>query len=133
MAARRGLEQAFDVDSAGTYAGHAGEVPDARMCSAARRRGYRLTHRARPFRRDDFERFDSIVVMDNSNYKDVCALAPDAESAQKVVRMATFCRRHSVSHVPDPYYEGRQGFERVLDILEDACENWLSEWPAERG
>ena len=125
--AARGLTSRFVIDSAGTYGGHAGDLPDPRMRVAASHRGYCLGHRARQIRENDFERFDRIIVMDDSNYERVCRLAPDVESLDKVYRMRDFCRRFEVDYVPDPYYEGQNGFEYVLDILEDACEGLLEE------
>lgn len=120
-----GTDERFEIDSAGTYGGHAGSLPDARMIKAGERRGYALTHRARRIERADLERFDMIVVMDDSNFHNVCELASDPESLGKIRRMAEFCTAHNVDHVPDPYYEGPEGFERVLDILEDACRGLL--------
>lgn len=113
----------FHIDSAGTYSGHAGELPDPRMRAAASRRGYVLTHRARRVREADFGRFDRIIAMDDYNYESLYRLAPDRVAAMKIDRMTDFCRSHPNAHyVPDPYYEGRDGFETVLDLLEDACE-----------
>ena len=115
---RRGLSGTFGIDSAGTYGGHRGELPDPRMRSAASRRGYALTHRSRQVREEDFDRFDMIVAM---------------EAARKIFRMAEFCRRHpDRTYVPDPYYEGHEGFELVLDMLEDGCEGIL-EYLSENG
>ena len=71
----RGLSGRIGIDSAGTYAGHTGELPDARMRRAAARRGYDLGHRARQIREEDFDRFDMIVVMDDMNYENVHRLA----------------------------------------------------------
>lgn len=119
---RCGQAGRFEIDSAGTYGGHAGEGADGRMQRAASRRGYRLTSRSRRIRLDDFEHFDRIVVMDDANYENVHRLAPDPRSVQKIYRMVEFCRRHDATHVPDPYYEGAEGFEIVLDLLEDACQ-----------
>lgn len=119
---REGLGGRIEVDSAGTYGGHAGDLPDERMRRAARRRGYELTHRARMLREEDFERFDLIVVMDDNNYEAAHRLAPSREAAEKIARMADFCSSHpDRTYVPDPYYEGREGFELVLDMLEDGC------------
>ena len=110
----------------GTYGGHAGDLPDARMRSAAARRGYVLTHRARRITEADFERFDMIVVMDDMNYEAVHRLAPSRRDAEKIFRMREFFSRHPQwSYVPDPYYEGHEGFELVLDMLEDGCEGIL--------
>ena len=125
-AEREGLSDKIVVDSAGTYGGHAGQLPDSRMRSAAARRGYDLTHRARQITEEDFIDFDMIVVMDDMNYESVSRLAPERRYLDKLYRFAEFCGRHPQwSHVPDPYYEGREGFELVLDLLEDGCEGIL--------
>ena len=126
--AAAGLQDEFELDSAGLYGGHAGELPDNRMRIHARKRGYELTHRSRPVREQDFFDFDIIVAMDDSNYHNLIRMAPTLETEDKVVRMIdfikTFPRYHSV---PDPYYEGSEGFELVLDMLEEGCEVMLSE------
>lgn len=128
MARDRRLDDRLEVDSAGTYGGHAGQLPDPRMREAALRRGYMLTHRARQVTREDFSQFDRIVAMDASNYRNLHRLAPSSQAAARVVRVADFFRRFSgQQEVPDPYYEGREGFERVLDLLEDACGGLLEE------
>lgn len=125
---RAGLDGRIECDSAGTYGGHAGERADARMRRAASRRGYDLQSISRQIRSEDFDRFDMIITMDDSNYERVHRLASTPEAARKIFRMTDFCRRHSgASHVPDPYYEGAEGFELVLDLLEDACEGLLEE------
>ena len=122
----RKLSSNFMLDSAGTYAGHAGELPDKRMRVHAARRGYDLTHRSRPVRTLDFEEFDLIVAMDDSNYESLRSLAPSVEAERKIVRMIDFCRLHPHYYaIPDPYYEGASGFELVLDLLEDACAGLL--------
>lgn len=123
---REGLNDRFEIDSAGTYAGHRGELPDVRMRSAAARRGLTLTHRSRPLCEEDFAHFDRIVVMDDMNYENAHRMAPSRALADKIHRMTEFCRDHpEYSHVPDPYYEGHEGFERVLDLLEDGCAGLL--------
>ena len=120
----RGIARNFEIDSAGLYGGHAGELPDSRMRVHAFQRGYNLTHRSRPVRTSDFHDFDLIFPMDDSNFSRLDAMAPDVESQDKIVRMTDLCRRHpGATHVPDPYYEGAEGFEMVLDMLEDACES----------
>ena len=121
-ALRNGMENMVDIDSAGTYSGHAGDLPDYRMRAAALSRGYVLTHRARQVRESDFFDFDIIVGMDDNNYHNLFRLAPTVESRDKIFRMAEFFTRHREwTHVPDPYYEGHEGFELVLDMLEDGC------------
>lgn len=126
LAIERGLGDRFEVDSAGTYSGHRGQLPDKRMRVHAARRGYNLTHRARPVMESDFEEFDLIVAMDDANREDLRAIAPSPETREKIVLMAPYCRRpFGYDHVPDPYYEGSEGFEIVLDMLEDACSGLL--------
>lgn len=133
MVDERGLTACYEVDSAGTYGGHSGDLPDRRMRVHARRRGYELTHRARRITRDDFERFDLVVGMDNGNVADLERLAATVEEARKIVMMGDYIRqmRH-YDYVPDPYYEGSEGFELVLDLLEDACENLLDQQERKR-
>lgn len=132
MVRRRGLNGRIECDSAGTYGGHADEPPDHRKRRAASARGYDLTHTSRQIRTDDFDRFDMILTMDDSNYERVHRLAPSIEAAGKIRRMTSFCRSHpDATHVPDPYYEGAEGFEKVLDLLEDACGGLLEKWKAE--
>lgn len=122
----RGLDHKFILDSAGLYSGHVGELPDSRMRAHATRRGYALTHRSRPVRRSDFSDFDIIVGMDDSNLSRLRSFAATPEEEAKIVRMADFCRNHpGWDHIPDPYYEGAEGFELVLDLLEDACKGLI--------
>ena len=124
----------IEIDSAGTYGGHAGEKSDPRMREAAARRGIAMTHRARQVREEDFDRFDRIIVMDDNNYERVFRLAPDRAAQRKIYRFVEFCTQHPEwSYVPDPYYEGREGFELVLDLLEDGCKNLLAELMANDG
>lgn len=127
MVEQAGLQEIISVDSAGTYGGHRGELPDARMRAAAANRGYGLTHRSRKIEEEDFYRFDMIIVMDDMNYENVARLAPERKYLDKVYRFVEFCTKHPQwSYVPDPYYEGREGFELVLDLLEDGCANLLN-------
>lgn len=121
-----GLAEHFEIDSAGTYGGHAGELPDGRMRQAAHSRGYRLTHRSRQVVVEDFDRFDLIVAMDDSNYDNLRRLAPSPEAQGRIHRMATYLTRHTADHIPDPYYGGTEGFAHVIDLLEDGCSTLLS-------
>lgn len=129
MVEKRGLQEQIEIDSAGTYSGHAGELPDPRMRQAGAEHGYQFTHRSRPFRQEDFEAFDRIVVMDDSNYSRVCNIANDRAYINKVERMRDYFTSFARDwdHVPDPYYEGREGFHLVIRMLEEACENLLDE------
>lgn len=126
LIAESGKTGDIEIDSAGLYSGHAGELPDHRMRIHARRRGYELTHRSRPVKMSDFDDFDLIVGMDNSNYDRLRGFAPTVEAKDKVVRMIDFVNGFpQYDYVPDPYYEGSEGFELVLDMLEDGCGNML--------
>ena len=126
MVDERGLSDRFYIDSAGTGGWHIGDLPDKRMRVHARPRGYELTHRARKVQPCDFEDFDLIVGMDANNVDDLRYLAATIEQQDKVVMMGDYIRRFPHhDYVPDPYYEGSEGFELVLDLLEDACDNLL--------
>ncbi len=121
-----GMQDEVFVDSAGILSYHEGELPDPRMRAHAARRGYDLTHRSRPVRTEDFYRFDLIVGMDDRNIDDLKERAPSPEEEKKIVRMTDYCTRMAhADHVPDPYYGGAEGFEYVLDLLEDACDGLL--------
>ena len=123
---RDGLADRVVLDSAGTYGGHSGERSDARMRRAAAARGIDITHRARQVREEDFERFDMIIAMDDNNYEALFRLAPDRAAQQKIYRFREFLSRNpNWSYIPDPYYEGHEGFELVLDLLEDGCSTLL--------
>ena len=123
-----GLNDKFYLDSAGLYGGHAGDLPDSRMRQHARKRGYILDHISRPVKSTDFQNFDLIVSMDDSNFSRLRSLAPTLEDEKKVVRMIDYVKGFPQYHsVPDPYYEGAEGFEIVLDLLEDGCRNMLEE------
>ena len=127
MVDERGLTDRFFIDSAGIGGWHIGDLPDKRMRVHARPRGYELTHRARKVNSADFEDFDLVVGMDASNVDDLRYLAPTPEQERKVVMMGDYIRQFPhYDHVPDPYDEGSEGFELVLDLLEDACDNLLN-------
>lgn len=118
-----GMEDRIEADSAGTYGGHRGELPDRRMRNAALYRGYALTHRSRPVSSLDFLEYDIVVAMDDQNYEDLMHLAPSVEATHKIVRMASYLTSHKISYIPDPYYMGTEGFTLVLDLLEEGCMN----------
>ena len=128
---RAGIERELEVDSAGILSYHRGELPDERMRAHASRRGYNLTHRSRPVCTADFRDFDWILGMDDRNIDDLREKAPDVASERKIRRMTDFCRTKTADYVPDPYYGGAQGFEHVLDLLEDACGGLLEAIRAE--
>ena len=112
-------------DSAGTHSYHVGDPPDARSQQHALRRGYDLSaQRARQLTRQDFEDFDLILVMDSANEIAARRIAAAAQQ-QRMKRLTDYCQRFEDREVPDPYYGGERGFEHVLDLVEDACQNLL--------
>jgi len=116
------LADSVEVDSAGTIDYHEGEPADARMRVYAEKRNYKLTSVARKFNpHTDFEKFDYIITMDNSNFEEIKALDLDNKFTNKIFRMIYFLKNYDVTEIPDPYYSGGEGFENVLDILEDAA------------
>lgn len=125
MVREHGLQDKISVDSAGTSGYHDGDLPDHRMRQHGARRGYKFDSLSRRFTSRDFDRSDVILAMDDSNYHNIMCLAPDLESEKKVYRMVDFSKRFGHDHIPDPYYSGADGFELVLDLLEDACEGLL--------
>jgi protein-tyrosine phosphatase len=119
------MEKEIICDSAGTLDYHRGKPADARMQKHARLRGYELNSISRPFENDDFELFDWIITMDEDNYQQIKWFDQSNNYTDKIRRMTDFCSSSQVSEVPDPYYGGDQGFENVLDLLEDACQGLL--------
>ena len=120
-----GLAERIENDSAGTHAYHIGEPPDRRATAAAERRGVSLHEiRARRVCDEDFEKFDHIIAMDEDNQMRLLEQAPDEHRSQ----FALFLSYASVSEaeVPDPYYGGGAGFERVLDLVEEASRGLLA-------
>lgn len=125
---KEGLSKNFEVDSAGTIAYHAGESADRRMQSHAVKRGYNLTSISRKFNPySDFDRFDMIIGMDNENIDSLKRMARNQHDLQKIYLITDFSKEWNYKEVPDPYYGGEEGFELVLDLLEDSCEGLLDE------
>ncbi|MBC77935.1 MAG: protein tyrosine phosphatase [Halobacteriovoraceae bacterium] len=122
----KGLSEHFEVDSAGTSAFHTGDNADPRMIEEARLRGISVPSISRQFVKKDFDIFDQIVVMDDSNFKNVTKLDPDKEHAHKVFKLTDYSSNSELNFVPDPYFGGQDGFGLVLDILEDCCQNLLT-------
>ena len=121
-----GLQDYFHIDSAGTQGYHAGDQPDSRSQDAAKRRGYDISRlRARKVEREDFERFDLLLAMDDDHHRILMRMAPP-EHAPKVKLMLSYARGAAHREVPDPYYGGPDGFELVLDLLENGCEGLLA-------
>lgn len=119
---KKTAEEDFYIDSAGTSAYHEGEKADQRMQKHAVKRGYDLTSISRQFQPGDFEKFDLIIAMDDTNYYELKEQARSVEEENKIVKMTDFSRKYEYDHIPDPYFGGAEGFELVLDLLEDAAE-----------
>ena len=121
----KGLSHYIKVDSAGTGDWHIGEPPDPRSQEAAARRGYDLSaQRARQVATDDFDRFHYILAMDDNNLRDLTRQCP-TEFHNNLQLFLEF-GNSDYDSVPDPYYSGSQGFELVLDLVEEASQNLLS-------
>ncbi|MDQ7984580.1 low molecular weight protein-tyrosine-phosphatase [Pseudomonas sp. G34] len=121
-----GLAERIEVDSAGTGDWHVGKAPDSRTQEAAKRRGYDLSSlRGRQVSVDDFARFDLVLAMDIANLGDLQRLRP----VQAKGELDLYLRRFGLAEdeVPDPYYGGSEGFEQVLDLLEQASDALLAE------
>ncbi len=124
---QKGLQDRFEIDSAGITGFHAGEPADSRMKQHAIRRDYHLTSISRPVDAiKDLMYFDYIIGMDDQNIKDLNNLAKTEENKAKISKMTDYCTRFVHDSVPDPYYGGASGFELVLDLLEDACEGLIN-------
>lgn len=117
-----------DVDSAGTSAEHAGELPDPRSIDVAQVNGLDITdQRSRQFIKSDFDKFDLIYVMDQQNFKNVMQLSPSRESSKKVSLILNSIAPNTNAEVPDPYYGGEDGFKNVYKMLDEACEQIAKE------
>jgi len=125
IVADEGLEETVRVDSAGTHAYHTNEPPDRRAQQAAERRGFSLADiRARRLREKDFEEYDYILAMDEDNLHIVREVQISEHSAELRLFME-FAEDNHMTEVPDPYYGGTAGFERVLDLVEEASRGLL--------
>ena len=117
------LDSNFTVESAGTAAYHVGNKPDPRSIAVARQNGLNITsQRARKFIKQDFEDFDIIYAMDNSNYQNIITLAENNQQKEKVKLILNESFPDKNLDVPDPYYGGDKGFENVYNMLDNACE-----------
>ena len=156
LAEEAGVAGDLDIDSCGTGGGnpswyergvngfsyHEGDPADPRMTRAAAARGVKLTSRSRPLRPADFSRFDYIVGMEEKNrramlealeYWERCGEDLPEDARERIVMMADYCRRTDADRVPDPYFGGAEGFETVLDLLDDACGGLLEDVVAQGG
>jgi protein-tyrosine phosphatase len=130
----RGLSGRIHIESAGTGSWHVGDLADSRARTAAHARGYTLDKRAQQFTRRFFERFDHVLVADADNRDHLERLAPDESARLKIHLLRDFdAGSPKGSDVPDPYYGGTDGFERVLDICEASCRGLLEHLLRELG
>jgi protein-tyrosine phosphatase len=128
LASEAGLDGAIALDSAGTGSWHLGEPPDERATQAAACRGLELGGAARQVGEADFANFDLLIAMDRSNLRALRLLAPDEESADRARLLRT--ASGAEIEVPDPYYGGAEGFDEVLDVVEEGCRALLAELEA---
>ncbi|MEN8205090.1 MAG: low molecular weight protein-tyrosine-phosphatase [Pseudomonadota bacterium] len=127
LVADNDLADLIQIDSAGTHAYHIGESPDERASAAALKRGVDLSsQQARRVGPDDFHEFDYVIAMDSSNFGDLASSCPPEHEA-KLRLFMEFAADQETNEVPDPYYGGTTGFERVLDLIEEASAGLLAE------
>lgn len=124
---KKGIKEYFKVDSAGTGGWHVGNQADSRMKNAALKRGIDIQSVARQINLQDFQMFDIILTMDNSNLEDVISLSKEIinEKKCKILPLLNYASKTNLIEVPDPYYGGERGFDNVLDLLEDAIEGLI--------
>ena len=122
-----GLSEHILIDSAGTHDYHIGDKPDSRAQRAAQQRGYDMSNlHGRQVGKEDFRQFDYVLAMDGANLAILQRINPP-DSDSQVGLFLEYARHHSEREVPDPYYGGADGFERVLDMVEDAAQGLLEE------
>lgn len=122
---KKNLDNQFIVDSAGTGDWHIGDRPDKRMLQAAEKRNIELPSNARQIKKEDLDKFDLVVVMDNSNFKNVYPMASTELQKKKIRKFTEFASESGIDIVPDPYFGGQEGFEEVLDLVTDCSEGLL--------
>lgn len=124
---REGLEEVIEIDSAGTHGYHVGEPPDRRAQETARRRGIDLSDlRARAVGPDDLSAYDYVIAMDQDNYHNLSGICPPGHE-RKLMLLMDFAPHLRTREVPDPYYGGDVGFERVFDMVEAAAQGLLED------
>jgi protein-tyrosine phosphatase len=122
------LSDQFEIDSAGTIDFHTGSPPDKRMQKSMRLRQIPVIGKARHLKPDDLRYFDLILAMDKENLEDARSLDPSGELHYKIKLFCDYCTRHNETEVPDPYHGSEDGFEKVLDLIEDGCANLLNQF-----
>ena len=120
-----GLIKKIKCDSAGTISYHTGDSPDPRMHAAAANRNINTGGYARQINKNDYKNFNLIITMDEDNYKNVLSMAPPKNFSAEIKKFCNFINAPSKTEIPDPYYGGDQGFEEVLDLLEEGCSSLI--------
>lgn len=128
---RAGVDDLFEIDSAGTSGYHDGNPPDARSTATARARGITLEGQSRRLLPEDLRSFDYIIGMDSDNMREIRVLADQVGAHGRLYLLREWDPEGRGTGVPDPYYGGEQGFEEVHDIVERSCENLLEHLMAE--
>ena len=125
----KGLNDSFEVDSAGTGGWHVGKPADQRMRIAAKKRGITISSLARQINLDDFTKYDLILTMDQDNLDAVLNLrsALNKDLASTIKPLMSYALKTNFLEVPDPYYGGDKGFDFVLDLLDDACNGLINQ------
>ena len=119
---REKLEHKITISSAGTSSWHIGDPPDQRMCQTAQSKGIQLKSRAQQFQRKDFDQFNLVLAMDQSNFAKLEKMAPDTLPENKLMLFRSFDPENKDGlNVPDPYYGGAKGFEAVYQMVERTC------------
>ena len=125
MVNQANLADHFFIDSAGTIGFHQGNEPDGRMQDAMRKRKIPIIGRSRQINKSDLEDFDLILAMDNSNLMDAQSLDTKRQRHDKIKCFAEYCADPTIMEIPDPYYGYDDGFEIVLDLIEEGCQQLL--------
>ncbi len=132
MVENAGLENQFQIDSAGTIGYHEGNPPDPRMSAHLENRGYCVGGRSRPLRKADLENFDLLITMDEENLADTLRLDSEGKFHRKVKPFVAYLRENEAARIPDPYRGDDQGFTHVIDLLEDGCAVLLEQLSGKR-
>jgi len=127
MVEQAGLADRIDIESAGTIGYHTGRGPDPRMSDELASRGYPIDGSARQVTRADLDDFDLVLAMDDDNLDDLHHLDRKGTRTATIKPFTSYCSEHDDREVPDPYYGGRSGFEKVADIVEDGCRGLLEQ------
>lgn len=122
-----GLEDQFEIESAGTIGFHVGSPPDQRMQQVMVARGIPVIGQSRQLQASDLEYYDLILAMDLDNLEGARSLDPEGQYHQKIKLFCDYCTEHDETEVPDPYYGGDRGFDHVMDMIEDGCGNLLKQ------